>query len=96
MARGTARASLAALDDEPGGAAAMQTALDAWRAAALPLDHAFATLCAQHVLPTEQSPEADVQRARVYLEERRADSLLRLFDAASGSHDRGDDRVPAP
>jgi hypothetical protein len=38
-----------------------------------------------HVLPAEQSPRADVERAHAYLEELRADSLLHLFHA-----------VPAP
>jgi len=96
MVRTTARASLAALEDEPDAPAAMQTALDAWTAAELPLDHAFTTLCAQHVLPAGYLPDADVQRAHSYLEERRADSLLRLFDAAPQSNDGDESPVPTP
>jgi hypothetical protein len=90
MVRITARASLSALEDGPDAPAAMKTALDAWTAAELPLDHAFATLCAQQVLPTGLVPDDDLQRARNYLQERRADSLLRLFDATRRSND-GDD-----
>jgi class 3 adenylate cyclase/tetratricopeptide (TPR) repeat protein len=85
MVRTTARAALAALEDESDAPAAMKTALDAWTAADLPLDHAFATLCAQHVLPPEPVLEADVQRARNYLHEQGADSLLRLLDGGPGS-----------
>ena len=82
IVRTTARASISALEGQPGAPEAMQTALDAWTAAGLPLDHAFATLCAMHVLPAEHVPGADVERARAYLEELRAGSLLRLYDAA--------------
>jgi tetratricopeptide (TPR) repeat protein len=96
MVRTTARASLAALEDEPEGPAAMKTALDAWTAAELPLDHAFATLCAQSLLPAEPLLDADVQRARNYLQDRRADSLLRLLDGAPGSNDSDDSPVPTP
>jgi hypothetical protein len=91
MVRTTARASLAALEDEPDAPAAMMAALDAWTTAELPLDHAFATLCAQNVLPTELVFDADLQRARNYLQERRADSLLRLLDGDPGSTDSADD-----
>lgn len=96
MVRTTARASLAALDDEPDAPAAMKTALDAWTAAELPLDQAFATLCAQHVLPAEHAPDADVQRVRNYLQGRRADSLLRLLDGAPGSTDSDNSPVSTP
>jgi tetratricopeptide (TPR) repeat protein len=96
MVRATARASLAALEDERDAPAAMKTALYAWTAAELPLDHAFATLCAQHVLPAEYVPNDDVQRARHYLEERHADSLLGLFDGAPQSNDRDDSPVSPP
>jgi hypothetical protein len=93
MVRATARASVSALEDEPGAPAAMKTAVDAWTAADLPLDHAFATVCAQHVLPAEYDFDADVQRARKYLDERRAAALLRLFDAARRSNDSDDSPV---
>jgi hypothetical protein len=41
-------------------------------------------------------PDADVQRARNYLEERRAESLLRLFDAAPRSNDSDDSPTSTP
>lgn len=87
LVRNTARASLAALEDEPDAPAAMKAALDAWTAAELPLDHAFATLCAQYLLPAEPALDAEFDRARSYLQERRADSLLRLLEGAPGSND---------
>jgi len=67
------------------GPTAVQAALDTWMTAQLSLDHAFATLCALHVLPAGDVSEADVRSARTYLEERRAVALLRLFDAADGA-----------
>ena len=85
MVRSTARACQAALEDEPAGPTAVQAALDTWMTAELSLDHAFATLCALHVLPAGDVSEADVRSARTYLEERRAVALLRLFDAADGA-----------
>jgi class 3 adenylate cyclase/tetratricopeptide (TPR) repeat protein len=96
MARTTARASLAALEDETDAKEAMKTALDAWTAAELPLDHAFATLCAQSLLPAEPLLDADVRRARNYLQERRADSLLRLLDRAPESSDSDVSPVSTP
>ncbi len=96
LVRSTAHASLGALEDQPGATAAMQSALDAWSAADLPLDHAFATLCAQHVLPAELVPDADVQRARACLEERRAEALLHLYDAAATSNASDHPPLPTP
>ena len=82
IVRATAAGSIAALEGEEGAAAAMHAALDAWTAAELPLDHAYATLCALHVLPAGAVPHADLDRARAYLEGLRATSMLRLFDEA--------------
>jgi tetratricopeptide (TPR) repeat protein len=95
-ARTTARACLAALENNTDAAEAMKTALDAWTAAELPLDHAFATLCAQYLLPAEPLLDADVQRARNYLQARRAHSLLGLLDRAPGSNDSVNSPVSTP
>ena len=62
-------------------AATMAAALDAWNAADLPLDHAYATLCAMHVLPPSDVLESHVDRARAYLTALDAVSLLRRYDA---------------
>lgn len=83
MMRATARAAIAALEGDPDAAEAAGAALDSWTAAELPLDHALATLCALHVLPDGEVPVADLQRARAYLEDLQATSLLRLYDAVS-------------
>ena len=83
MVRATGRASICALEDQDGAAAAMQAAFDAWTAAGLPLDHAFAVVCALHVLAPSDLSQADIARARSYLEGLREASLLRRYDAAS-------------
>jgi class 3 adenylate cyclase len=83
MTRATAWAAIAALEGGPRAGDAMRAALESWTAADLPLDHAFATLCALDVLPAAEVPVTDLTRARAYLEDLRATSLLRLFDAAS-------------
>ena len=84
LIRTTARASIAALEHQDGSAAAMASALEAWTSVGLPLDHAFAALCAVYVLPPGDVPHADVARARSYLKGLRAISMLRLYDAAAG------------
>ena len=84
LVRATALASIEALERGADASASMRSALAAWSAAELPLDHAFATLCSVYVLEPEAVPTADVERARAYLEGLRAVSLLRLFDAAPG------------
>ncbi len=94
LIRGTALASIACLDaagevatDDDASiagaaaAATMAAALDAWNAADLPLDHAYATLCAMHVLPPSDVLESHVDRARAYLTALDAVSLLRRYDA---------------
>jgi class 3 adenylate cyclase len=82
LVRGTASAAAACLEGEADAASTMGAALDAWSDAVLPLDHASATLCALHVLGAA-APAGHVDRARAYLTELRATSLLRLFDAAT-------------
>jgi class 3 adenylate cyclase len=83
LVRGTASAAVASLERSDDARQAMATALDAWSAADLPLDHASATLCALHVLPAADIPAGHVERARIYLSGLRAASLLRLYDATS-------------
>lgn len=83
MVRMTAAGVLAALDGEPGAAAQIGAALDSWTSAGLPLDHACATLCALDVLPPADAPHGDIERARAYLTELRATSMLHLYDAAT-------------
>ena len=81
MTRATAWAVIAALEGDPEAAGAVGSALDSWTAADLPLDHALATLCSLHVLSAGEVPVADLERARAYLENLQATSLLRLYDA---------------
>jgi hypothetical protein len=85
LVRGTALAAIACLDDMADAASTMGDALNAWSAANLPLDHAYATLCALHVMPTSEVPVGHVDRARAYLTELRATSLLKLYDAVSAA-----------
>lgn len=82
LVRSTASAVVACLEDSDDATSRMTGALDGWSAADLPLDHAFATLCALYVLPATDIPLVHVDRARTYLDELRATSLLRLYDAA--------------
>jgi hypothetical protein len=84
LVRATATAVIACLDGAEDHAVQMTRALDAWSGADLPLDHAFATLCAVHVLPAEDRPLAHIERARDYLASLEATSLLRLYDSALG------------
>jgi class 3 adenylate cyclase len=83
LVRGTALAAIACLDETADAASTMGDALNAWSAANLPLDHAYATLCALHVMPAANIRGGHVDGARAYLTELRALSLLRLFDAAA-------------
>jgi class 3 adenylate cyclase len=80
LVRATGQGVIAALDGDADGNATMRGALDAWREAGLPLDHALATLCALHVAPGLPGLDSDVTTARTYLLGLRATSLLRLFD----------------
>jgi class 3 adenylate cyclase len=80
LVRRTALAVVACLEREDGAAAAMGDVLDAWSAADLPLDHAFATLAALQVIGAAGMPSGHVDQSRAYLTELRATSLLRLYD----------------
>ena len=84
LVRATATAVISCLEHDGDAATGMTAALDAWSSADLPLDHAFATLSAMYVLPPADVPIAHVDRARAYLTDLHAASLLTLYDAAPG------------
>jgi hypothetical protein len=86
LVRATASAVASALDGTDGATEELVAALDGWSNAGLPLDHAFATLCAMYVLAASDVPRAHVAQARAYLEGLRAVSLLRLYDVAEARH----------
>jgi len=83
LIRGTGQAVISALEGTDDAAAQMRAALDAWRGADLPLDHALATLCAVRVLPGLPDLDSDVDSARACLDSLRATSLLRIYAEAS-------------
>jgi hypothetical protein len=83
LVRRTASAAVAVLGDADESVDLMLAALRAWTAAGLALDHAYATLCAVHVVPSVDVVRDDIDQARSYLAEAGGASLLRRFDEAT-------------
>ena len=78
--RASARGALLALDgDTDAGAEALRTSLATWHERDLPLDHAAAVGIALAVLPPDEVPSEEVERARTYLGGIGADGLLGLL-----------------
>jgi class 3 adenylate cyclase/tetratricopeptide (TPR) repeat protein len=80
LVRDTAQAVLLTLaGDAARGADAMTAVLAKWRDRDFPLDHAFATAIAVHVLPDEFVARAEVEAARTYLGGIGADGIVLLL-----------------
>ena len=80
VARATADAAVDALGgDAVAGAEAMTASLAEWRDRDFPLDHAFASGIALHVLPPDLVPQDHVDSARAYLQGLQANGILRLL-----------------